>query len=160
MWQGEGKKAGGSNRGERGESGLALLVWMSRRVGGRPSGVGQWQKTPGERKGAKVGVGGGKLGESSDKLSPIIGFLAQSSDRRATVRSQSGPSSTADGNLYYIFLLKNGLIFFKISGHGNLFEPSSTKNLGESSDTEAIHAHFCSKIHPIYQEDVAAQRVG
>ncbi len=29
-------------------------------------------------------------------------------------------------------------------------EPSPTKNLGESSDTEAIHAHFCPNIEPIY----------
>jgi len=30
-------------------------------------------------------------------------------------------------------------------------EDSPTKNLGESSDTQALHAHFCPNIHPIYQ---------
>jgi hypothetical protein len=30
-------------------------------------------------------------------------------------------------------------------------QSSPTKNLGESSDTQALHAHFCPKIHPIYQ---------
>src|SRR6266516_2240509 len=92
----------------------------------------------------------GKLGESSDKLGPIVGNQAESSDKRATMRSRSRLSLTADGNLYCGFLLKNGLFSCKTSGHGNLSEPSSTKNLGESSDTEAIHAHFCPNIEPIY----------
>ncbi len=29
-------------------------------------------------------------------------------------------------------------------------EPSATKNLGESSDTQALHAHFCPNFQPIY----------
>jgi hypothetical protein len=32
-------------------------------------------------------------------------------------------------------------------------EPSPTKNLGESSDTQAHHAHFCPNFQPIYHED-------
>ena len=31
-------------------------------------------------------------------------------------------------------------------------EPSPTKNLGESSDTQALHAHFCPNFQPIYQK--------
>src|SRR5712692_6649319 len=93
----------------------------------------------------------GKLGEGSDKLGPIVGNQAESSDKRATIGSRSGLSLTADGNLYCSFLLKNVLSSCKTSDHGNLSEPSPTKNLGESSDTEAIHAHFCPNIEPIYQ---------
>jgi hypothetical protein len=29
-------------------------------------------------------------------------------------------------------------------------EPSPTKNLGEFSDTQALHAHFCPNFQPIY----------
>jgi len=29
-------------------------------------------------------------------------------------------------------------------------EPSPTKNWGESSDTQALHAHFCPNFRPIY----------
>ena len=29
-------------------------------------------------------------------------------------------------------------------------EPSPTKNLGEYSDTQALHAHFCPNFQPIY----------
>ncbi|HYU72998.1 MAG TPA: hypothetical protein VEL31_09995, partial [Ktedonobacteraceae bacterium] len=32
-------------------------------------------------------------------------------------------------------------------------EPSATKNLGESSDTQALHAHFCPNFQPIYQRE-------
>ena len=64
----------------------------------------------------------GKLGETSDKLGPIVGNQAQSSDRRATIRSRSGLSLTADGNSYCSFLLKNDLPSCKTSGHGNLSE--------------------------------------
>ena len=77
----------------------------------------------------------GKLGEYSDKLGPIVGNQAESSDRRATIRSRSGLSFTADGNLYCSFLLKNGLLPCKTPDLGNLSEDSPTKNLGESSDT-------------------------
>ena len=91
----------------------------------------------------------GKLDECSDKLGPIVGNQGESSDRQATIRSQSGLSLTGDGNLYCSFLLKNGLLSCKTSGHGNLSEPSSTKNLGEYSDTKAVHAHFCPNIEPM-----------
>jgi hypothetical protein len=69
----------------------------------------------------------------------------------APVRSRSELSFTADGNLYCSFLLKNGLLSYKTSGHGNLSEDLPTRNWGESSDTEAVHAHFCPNIEPIYQ---------
>src|SRR5436190_21007366 len=92
----------------------------------------------------------GKLDECSDKLGPIVGNQGESSDRQAPIRSQSGLSLTGDGNLYCSFLLKSSLLSCKTSSSGNLSEPSSTKNLGESSDTEAIHAHFCPNIEPIY----------
>src|SRR6266566_1145598 len=92
----------------------------------------------------------GKLGETSDKLGPIVGNQAESSDRRATIRSRSGLSLTADGNSYCSFLLKNDLPSCKTSAHGHLSEPSPMKILGESSDTEAIHAHFCPNFHPNY----------
>src|SRR5947209_15501603 len=79
---------------------------------------------------------GGKLGEGSDKLGPIVGNQAESSDRRATIRPRSGLSLTAGGNLYCSFLLKNGLLSCKTSDLGNLSEDSHMKHLGESSDTE------------------------
>ena len=31
-------------------------------------------------------------------------------------------------------------------------EPSATKNLAESSDTQALHAHFCPNFQPIYHQ--------
>ena len=34
-------------------------------------------------------------------------------------------------------------------------QSSPTKNLGEYSDTQALHAHFCPNIHPIYQQQHA-----
>jgi hypothetical protein len=93
----------------------------------------------------------GKLGEYSDKLGPIVENQAEASDRRAMIRSRSGLSFTADGNLYCSFLLKNGLLPCKTLDFGNLSEYSPTKKLGEYSNTEAIHAHFCPNIDPIYQ---------
>lgn len=100
---------------------------------------------------------GGNLGEGSDKSSPIIGFSAQCSNRRGTICSSSRLSETAHGNSSCRFLLKNDLSSCKTSDHGNLFEPSSTKHLGESSNTEAIHAHFCSNIGPIYHKSRSAR---
>ena len=35
-------------------------------------------------------------------------------------------------------------------------EPSPTKNLGEYSDTQAIHAHFCPNFQPIYQHEMSS----
>jgi hypothetical protein len=49
----------------------------------------------------------GKLDECSDKLGPIVGNQGESSDRQATIRSQSGLSLTVDGNLYCSFLFKS-----------------------------------------------------
>ena len=94
----------------------------------------------------------GKLDECSDKLGPIVGNQGEASDRQATIRSQSGLSLTGDGNLYCSFLLKSSLLSCKTSSSGNLSEPSSTKNLGEYSDTKAVQAHFCPNIEPIYQK--------
>jgi hypothetical protein len=34
-------------------------------------------------------------------------------------------------------------------------EPSPTKNLGEYSDTQALHAHFCPNFQPIYHKNAA-----
>ena len=95
----------------------------------------------------------------SDKSGPIVGNQAQSSDRRATIRSRSGLSLAADGNSYCSFLLKNDLPSCKTSGHGNLSEPSPMKILGESSDTEAIHAHFCPNFHPNYHDPLSENMV-
>ena len=50
------------------------------------------------------------------------------------------------------FLWKSGLFFSHESDCGNPSEDSSTFFVDESSDTEAVHAHFCSNIHPIYQK--------
>jgi hypothetical protein len=79
--------------------------------------------------------------------------------RRATIRPRSGLGVTAGRNLYYSFQKKTGLLSCKTSGHGNLSEPSLKKNLGESSDTEAIHAHFCPNIGPIYHLLEEAKRI-
>ena len=98
------------------------------------------------------------MGESSDKLGSIVGNQDESSDRRATIGFRSGLSFTADGNLYCSFLLKNGLLSCKTSDLGNLSEDSPMKNLGESSDTEAVHAHFCPNIEPIYQQLVKSTK--
>src|SRR6266487_257069 len=58
----------------------------------------------------QVVVSAGKLDECSDKLGPIVGNQGESSDRQATIRSQSGLSLTGDGNLYCSFLLKSSLL--------------------------------------------------
>src|SRR5437588_849081 len=55
----------------------------------------------------------GKLGEYSDKLGPIVGNQDESSDRRATIRSRSGLSFIADGNLYGIFSFEKSSVVMK-----------------------------------------------
>src|SRR5579862_4448089 len=75
----------------------------------------------------------GKLTESSDKSNPIVGFLAQSSDRRITICFRSGLSRIATFHLPCRFLWKNSLIFRNTLSHGNRVEDSATKILAESS---------------------------
>ena len=45
----------------------------------------------------------------------------------------------------------SALLFCNKYDCGNLSEPSPTQILGQSSNTQAIHAHFCPSLHPIYQ---------
>jgi len=48
--------------------------------------------------------------------------------------------------------MKNGVLLADESECGNGVEPWAKHFLAESSDTQALHAHFCPNFQPIYQQ--------
>jgi hypothetical protein len=83
----------------------------------------------------------GKLGEYSDKSDSRIGNLAEYSDKVETMELIAHQKRTLLRQWMKIclasFLWKSDLFFSHESDCGNPSEDSSTKNLDESSDTDA-----------------------
>ena len=126
-------------------------------------------------------IAGGKLGEYSNKLGPIVGNEAESRGqtshdpllKRAELHRRWKCVLQLSLEKWPI-LLKNirpwksvrrfiHYMFFRIWTPGKILKNMyyldlerpergpipNKKNLGEYSNTEALHAHFCSNIHPI-----------